>query len=226
MKRLLLIPALLISFQTLYAQGLQAGVRTGSGYLNSIDNSMQAEHTVWNKGIYARYETKNGWAFELNSSHYSYTYEHGPWVSYCAPWQEPNISGRLYTDDKIRAKEDVFELNISAQRAITNAHRKNPRFSDYFGYSLGILRTYSKETTYYHFDDDPNTTNNRSGYGHSMDPQISLSNTLYVNLSKHIVFSNTMAIQSIPFINSFGAFDVLHSSKVRFIIAFGVGYRF
>jgi hypothetical protein len=229
MKELLLLSALTLSLSS-YGQGFQIGVQSGADYkmIDDVYSTFQTSPTRFsaNKGLYARHETKNGWAFEVNASHTQFNYANSPidwdcfWVS-----ETDNIAGRSYTDRAVHNKLDIITINTVAQHRVTD---KKSLFSDYIGLNAGITRVYQKETTDYTFSDDPTgKIYSKSSYDHNTDIHMGLINTVSLMLGKHFVIRNTLSVYANPFkLFSPYPYRPAYSANTTFQCSFGIGYLF
>lgn len=213
----------MLSVETLYGQGFQAGLQGGSSLVHAYDFYTTYKNQVVDKGAFLRYETKSGWAFELNASHYNYQRDNNPISWGCAPEVEPNIAGKGYEDLKVHNYFNAFSLNLSAERAIIKPNKVS-NFYDYAGYSIGLKRVYQKESTDYQFSDE-STINTRNGYSNSTTPYIGISNSLFYRLNKHIVIRNTVGVECIPNRLHCEIGNYNYSSNTHLRISLGIGYR-
>lgn len=71
MKKCLLSIAFLAITGTSFSQSFYLGLRTGISKYFTEMNNYDAAYSGWNKEIAGRYETKNGFAFEIGLSNFS-----------------------------------------------------------------------------------------------------------------------------------------------------------
>lgn len=199
MKYALLLIVGVVCCTTLYGQGLQAGLRTGSSMWNYINPKLHTssagstgdmQRFVWDKEVFGRYETKKKWAFEISINNNSYSDE--------------TSNGGLnysYNEYTMRSTHSNYDITGSVQYKLTcPGHNRCPilnKLKSYIGIDGGIVINTAKYT----FTDNTgkvyrsyvNSTNIMAGIHHymaySLGKKISAISLAAFNVNPDVLFS-------------------------------------
>lgn len=199
MKYTLLLFIWVICSTTLYGQGLQVGLRTGSSMWNYINPKLHTasagttgdmQRFVWDKEVFGRYETKKKWAFEISMNNNSY--------------RDETSNGGLnysYNEFTMRSTHSNYDITGAVQYKLTCPdHNKCPmlnKLKSYIGIDGGIVINTAKYT----FTDnvgkvyrsDAHSTNIIAGIHHymaySLGKRISVTSLAAFNVNPDVLFS-------------------------------------
>lgn len=199
MKYTLLLFICVVCSTTLYGQGLQAGLRTGTSmwnYINPKLNTASAGTTgdmqrfVWDKEVFGRYETKKKWAFEISINNNSY--------------RDETSNGGLnysYNEFTMQSTHSNYDITGAVQyKLICPGHSKCPilkKLKSYVGIAGGIVINTAKYTFTDNADkvyrSDANSTNIIAGIHHymaySLGKKISVASLAAFNVNPDVLFS-------------------------------------
>lgn len=229
MKKYLLAIALLSLTGTAYSQSFNLGIRTGISRYYTEMNSNDAYYNSWNKEIAGRYETKNGLAYEISLSTFSWKDGYGLERNV---WGQDNAGGYTYTDKWYQEKNNHFVLNTSIQYDIICPKMKEhcpamKRFSNYMGINVGLMKVYTKETISYTIEETGELRERRS-YNTNTNLVLGVVNTLVYRHSNKVSFTatinaNTMGIPTYKTL--FGTRNSLNDFNTTINTSIGIQYK-
>lgn len=231
MKTLVTIIITVFICQMAYSQGISVGLRSGVGTvpMDIKETKTSNLRPTWDKQLFARYETKKRFAFELSGTQYKYN-QAGTWTYGC--FSEYN---RLYFDSPNKVNllteynYNVLDINFDAQYDISSVALANKcpilkNFKSYLG--VRVTGTIVKQNVTY---TDQRLTDGQiteSEYYNTNFADFSLGLNHSINYYfKHIYLTSTVNYQLS--ISGFkGYVDPTWHTNNRASMLIGVGYRF
>lgn len=229
MKKYLLAIALLSQTVIVYSQSFNLGIRTGINRYYTEMNSNDAYYNCWNKEIAGRYETKNGLAYEISLSNFSWKDGYGLTRN---RWGQDNAGGYTYSDYWYEEKNNHFVLNTSVQYDIICPKMKEhcsamKRFSNYMGITVGLMKVYTKETVSYIIEETGELRDRRS-YNTNTNLVLGMINTLVYRHNNKVSFTATIGANAmgIPTYKTlFGTGNSLNDFNTTINTSLGIQYK-
>ncbi len=206
MKKIIAFFSLLIMSETLSAQGLQAGVRSGVGVNYHHYDIQNRKDYAWVNQLSLRHETKKKWAFELGLEHNYTAFRHTPSDNYKV-YFESSFAPPAYEELSRRVQMNRIAVNMVAQYDITCPALQNKcsmfkRFKNYMGIQISPSRIFfTEDSKLLHTSD--NKTISESRYRYSIyDLYFGINNTM-----KYSITPKLHVIANISVLMGTGMFD-------------------
>lgn len=212
--------------QNTYAQGISAGIRTGIGNSFDVTKLRSTENTpTWDKEVFARYETKGRFAFELGANHYSYSETVRPYYEWCLTEYFP--SG----NEIIAAKNQYNIINIGASvqydvscKALQEKCPLFKRMRNYIGVNAGTQYGNVNTTSTNRRYSDGNITESKNSISYFNHINIGLSHTLTYTFNK--LYFTSVAGLNTNTQEAFSNFAPIPSSRNSSLsLRLGFGYK-
>ncbi|HTN46431.1 MAG TPA: hypothetical protein VL098_08805 [Flavipsychrobacter sp.] len=228
MKKIIILIAFVLSFQTLPAQTFSGGLRTGTSlwftkdYTNEKPHFTEGQNMTWDKGLFLRYKVKNRFSMEVSVNHYHYFEDRKADYNsmYDAPW--------FYKADY---NIHNYEMDVNFQYDVTCKKFKScgllKNVESYIGISLTPtwVKTYYDDVFegggwYYH----PLTA--RKGSNNQFIMTAGVNHILNYNIADHIYLTSKAAVAADPFNVFSGYYGDRFGRMARLSWQIGAGYRF
>jgi len=229
MKKYLLTIALLSLTGKAYSQSFNLGIRTGISRYYTEMNSNNAYYNSWNKEIAGRYETKNGIAYEISLSNFSWK---DGYALTSNGWGGDNAGGNTYSDYWYKEKNNHFILNTSVQYDIICPKIREhcpamKKFSNYLGISVGVMKVYTKETISYVIE-ETGEHRDRRAYNTNTNMVLGMVNTFVYRYSNRVSFTATIGTNAIriPTLNfGYAIQNNLNDRNTTISTSLGIQYK-
>jgi len=229
MKKHLLSIALLAITGTAFSQSFNLGLRTGLSRYYTEMNNYDASYTGWNKEIAGRYEARNGLAYEISISNFSWKDGYGLERNV---FGQDNAGGYTYTDNWYEEKNNHFVLNTSLQYDVICHKMKEhcptmKKFSNYVGITVGLMKVYTKETINYVIE-ETGEQRERRAYNTNTNIVLGMVNTLVYKHNNTLSFTATIGANTmrIPTLNSgYAMQNNLNDRNTTISTSLGIQYK-